>query len=85
MTTPSVILNNGGRRRRKKERRLIPKIVAYISCSAGRMHFAPTNMNRGQHNSDTLGHYFYQMSLKIQLASEGAKLQISTTTSCMQC
>ena len=28
---------------RKRERRLIPKIVAYLSCSAGRTHFALTN------------------------------------------
>jgi hypothetical protein len=24
-----------------------PKIVAYLSCSAGRMHFARTNLNDG--------------------------------------
>ena len=38
-TTPSGILGTAARVRV----RLIPKIVAYVSCSAGRMHFARTN------------------------------------------
>ena len=33
-TTPSGILNNGGRKKERR-RRLIPKIVVYLSCSAG--------------------------------------------------
>ena len=37
-TTPSGILVTAAR-----VRRLIPKIVAYISCSVGRTHFARTN------------------------------------------
>ena len=40
MTTPSGVLNNG-----PKEERIIPKIVAYLSCSAGRTHFVQTKTN----------------------------------------
>ena len=32
-----------GRKRKKKERLIYPKIVAYLSCSAGRTKFARTN------------------------------------------
>ena len=43
MTTPSGILVTAARvkvrRRRKVRSGIIPKIVAYLSCSAGRTHF----------------------------------------------
>ena len=38
---PFWYFSNGGERKRKIN---LPKIVAYISCSAGRTHFARTNM-----------------------------------------
>ena len=39
---PVCDFNNGGKKKKKKSG-IIPKIVAYLSCSAGRTHFARTN------------------------------------------
>jgi hypothetical protein len=38
--------SKGGERRRKKIERKIPKIVAYLCCSAGHMRFTRTNVLR---------------------------------------
>ena len=40
-TNPFWDFSNGGKK--KKKERKIPKIVAYLSCSADRTHFARTN------------------------------------------
>ena len=42
MTTISGVLNRGIKKKRRKEK--LPKIVAYLSCSTGRTHFARTNL-----------------------------------------
>jgi hypothetical protein len=52
MTNPSGILEKG--RKEEEEEEKIPKIVAYLTCATGRMHFAQTKI------PNTHTHKWYQ-------------------------
>ena len=47
-TNPGI-LGTAARRKKKKK---TPKIVAYLSCSAGRTHFAETKKSKGDGKED---------------------------------